>query len=153
MRKTIVIDTSVLISALISASGPNREVLRRSLQGIYKPIISNALFLEYEDVSNRQEIVDLCPLAAEEIRELLNAFYSVCHWVSIYYLWRPNIKDEGDNFLIELALAGNAHYIITNNISDLLSAEIKFPNLRIVTPEQFLGDNRYGDVNNQNSGQ
>ena len=73
-----------------------------------------------------------------EIQELLNAFYSVCDWVPIYYLWRPNIADEGDNFLIELALAGNATHIITNNISDLTNSELSFPELEIVKPEQML---------------
>ena len=56
----------------------------------------------------------------------------------MYFLWRPNLRDEGDNFLIELALAGNADFIITNNIKDLCGAELKFPELRIFTPEQLL---------------
>jgi predicted nucleic acid-binding protein len=46
--------------------------------------------------------------------------------------------DQGDNFLIELALAGNATHIITNNVNDLQNAELKFPGLRIVKPEDFL---------------
>ena len=57
------------------------------------------------------------------------------------YLWRPNIQDEDDNFVIELALAGNATHIITNNIRDFQNAELQFPGLRIVRPEDFLGDN------------
>ena len=138
MVKTIVIDTSVIISALIGKRGPGREVLRKCLQGKYKPLISNALFLEYEDVSKRKQIMDVCPLTSKEIVELLNALYSLCEWVPIYYLWRPNIIDEGDNFLIELALAGNATHIVTNNISDLKNAELKFPELHIVTPAKFL---------------
>ena len=138
MSDIVVVDTSVLISALIGEQGPSREILRRCLQGTYNPLISNALFLEYEDVSGRKQILDLCPLKDSEIRDLLNSFYSVCDWVAIYYLWRPNIKDEGDNFLIELALAGNAGCIITNNINDLNNAELKFPELRIITPEQML---------------
>jgi putative PIN family toxin of toxin-antitoxin system len=138
MIKTIVIDTSVIISALIGKKGPSREVLRKSLLGDYKLLISNALFLEYEDVSKRKRVLDICPLTGREIAELLNAFYSVCHWVPIYYLWRPNIADEDDNFLIELALAGNATHIVTNNISDLKNAELKFPNLEIVTPVRLL---------------
>jgi predicted nucleic acid-binding protein len=40
--------------------------------------------------------------------------------------------------LIELALAGNADLIISNNVKDLRSAEILFPELRILTPEQML---------------
>ena len=77
-------------------------------------------------------------MSGEEIRELLNAFYGLCHWVPIYYLWRPNIVDEGDNFLIELALAGNATHIVTNNTGDLRNAELNFPGLAIVKPERLL---------------
>ncbi len=138
MVKTIVIDTSVIISALIGKLGPSREVLRKSLLGDYKLLISNALFLEYEDVSKRKRVLDVCPLTDREITELLISFYSVCDWVPIYYLWRPNIVDEDDNFLIELALAGNATHIVTNNISDLKNAELKFPDLKIVTPVKLL---------------
>jgi len=138
MTKTVVIDTSVIISALIGQKGPSREVLRKALHSEYKPLISNALFQEYEDVSNREQIRSICPLTGNEIAELLNAFYSVCNWVPIYYLWRPNIIDEGDNFLIELALAGNATHIVTNNIKDLKNAELRFPGLEILTPETLL---------------
>ncbi len=141
MNKPIVIDTSILISALIGVKGPSREVLRQCLNGDYRPLISNALFHEYEDVSKRRRILNNCPLSENEIKELLNAFYSVCTWVPIYYLWRPNIIDEGDNFLIELAVAGNAEFIITNNIRDLVTAELKFPEFKIVKPETFLRGN------------
>ncbi len=141
MDKPIVIDTSTLISALIGVRGPSREIIRGCLHGDYKPLISNALFHEYEDVSKRNNILRKCPLQESEIRELLNSFYSVCTWVPIYYLWRPNIIDEGDNFLIELAIAGNASVIITNNIRDLVTAELKFPELKIVKSETFLRGN------------
>lgn len=138
MIYTVVMDTSVLISSLIGAQGASREILRGCLQGVYYPLISNALFSEYEDVSKRKKIVEICPLSSEEIEELLNAFYSVCHWVQIYYLWRPNLFDEGDNFLIELAIAGNANFIVTHNVRDFQNAELKFSDLDIVTPAQLL---------------
>jgi len=53
-------------------------------------------------------------------------------------LWRPNLKDEDDNFLIELALAGNSQTIVTNNVKDLEAAELRFEDLRILTPQQIL---------------
>jgi predicted nucleic acid-binding protein len=53
-------------------------------------------------------------------------------------LWRPNLRDEGDNFLIELALAGNSQTIVTNNVKDLQAAELKFDDLRILKPQQLL---------------
>lgn len=138
MINTIVVDTSVLISALIGPKGPSREIIRGCLSGTYSPLISNTLFQEYEDVSGREKIRELCPLTAPELRELLNAFYSVCQWVPIYYLWRPNLPDEGDNFLIELAVAGNAACIITNNVRDIKSSELTFPELHVLTPEELL---------------
>lgn len=134
----LVVDTSIFVSALIGAQGPSREVIRRCLTGKYKPLISNALYLEYEEVCRRKRILNACPLTSGEILDLLNTFYKVCSWVPIYYLWRPNSPDEGDNFLIELALAGNASHIVTNNVKDLRNIELKFPGLSIVKPEDML---------------
>ena len=138
MSLAIVIDTSIVISALIGEKGPSREILRLCLQGRYNPLISNALFQEIEDVITRDRVRKLCPLTEEEMRSLINAFYNTCRWVPIYYLWRPNLKDEGDNFLIELALAGNSNLIVTNNIKDLRGAELRFPELQILKPEHLL---------------
>ena len=138
MSYPIVIDTSVVISALIGPKGPSREILRKCFEGNYNPLISNALFQEYEDVSSRPNIMEKCCLSADEIRELLNALYSVSRWVSIYYLWRPNLPDEGDNFLIELAVAGNATAIVTNNVKHIKNSELSFPSLHVLTPEELL---------------
>ena len=46
------------------------------------------------------------PLTPKEREDLLDAFLSVCEWVPIYFLWRPNLPDEGDNHLMELVVAG-----------------------------------------------
>ncbi len=141
MSETIVVDTSVIVSALIGKRGASREVLRRCLSGDYNPLISNALFQECGDVTSRERIRGATPLSNKETRELLNAFYSVCRWVPVYFLWRPNLKDENDNFLIELAVAGNSNIIVTNNIKDLSGAELSFDNLRVLKPEQLLRSN------------
>jgi len=59
--------------------------------------------------------------------------------VPIYSLWRPNLRDEDDNFLIELALAGNSQKIVSNNLKDLGAAELNFEDLHILTPLQIRG--------------
>ena len=58
----------------------------------------------------------------------------------VYYLWRPNLPDEGDNHLVELAIAGGADTIVTNNVRDVRRGELTFPSLRILTPSEFLKD-------------
>nr|WP_217651926.1 putative toxin-antitoxin system toxin component, PIN family [Hydrococcus rivularis] len=134
----IVIDTSVFISALIGSTGPSRELIRRCLRGEYQPLMENALFSEYESIIEREEILAKCPLTREEISTLLASFMSVSQWVFIYYLWRPNLTDEADNHLIELAVAGNAKFIATNNLRDFQNAQLLFPNLSILKPEEIL---------------
>ena len=136
--KKIVIDTSVIISALIGEQGPSRRLLRKCLEQQLKPVMSNTLFTEYEDVCFRENIQLRCPLTESETRRFLNAFYSASQWVSIHYIWRPNLKDEGDNFLVELAVAGNAKYIVTNNVKDFSQAQLRFNSFSVITPEQAI---------------
>ena len=138
MKSRIVIDTSVLISALIGSTGASRELIRLCLQGKYQPLMGNNLFLEYESVVLREEIITQCTLTKQEIFTLLDAFMSVCQWIDIYYLWRPNLRDEADNHLIELAIAGHAQIIATKNIKDFLNSDLIFPRLSILKPEQII---------------
>jgi predicted nucleic acid-binding protein len=56
-----------------------------------------------------------CPASHIEVVDLLEAFCAVSEWVPIFYLWRPNLRDEGDNHVLELAAAGNAHWIVTRS--------------------------------------
>jgi len=96
------------------------------------------LFTEFESVMGRAELFRGCLLAAPEREALLDDFLSVCEWVPVFYLWRPNLPDEGDNHLIELALAGAATTVVTQNVRDLRGGELRFPQLGIETPVEFL---------------
>jgi len=71
----------VLVAAMISAKGVNREVLRKCLLGKAKPVIVEPLFLEYEDLLARPRLMAKSPLSGAERRKLLEAFLSVCEWV------------------------------------------------------------------------
>lgn len=134
----LVIDTNVFVSALRSADGASRAVIRRCLQGQYMPCMSLALFAEYRDVLGRERLFAECPLTAVERLELFHAFMAVCRLTEIYYLWRPNLRDESDNHVLELAVAAGAKAIVTYNRKDFLGAELHFPELRILAPADLL---------------
>ena len=138
MVRRIVVDTNVLVSAILSPDGAAREVLRRCLTSEVQPLIGNALFLEYEDVLSREELFAAAPIGSEDRAALLNDVLSVCRWVNISFLWRPNLPDESDNHLIELAIAGNAEWIVTGNARDIAAGELIFDSFRIVTPSTWL---------------
>ena len=135
----IVIDTSVWISALITKESSARDVLRLVLEDKVTPQMSEALFYEYEEVMKRKKIQNLTPLTVEEQNTLFYAYLSSAKWNEIYYMWRPNLKDEDDNFVVELAVASGAEYIITYNIKDFKNAELVFKH-KVITPEQFIKD-------------
>jgi putative PIN family toxin of toxin-antitoxin system len=134
----IVVDTNVFASALTSATGSNREVLRACFQGRIVPLMGSALFNEYEDLAARPSLVRRCPLNDDERARFIDAFFSCCQWTRIYFLWRPNLPDEADNHVIELAVAGGASAIVTNNLRHLKAGELLFPGLRILKPSTFL---------------
>jgi tetratricopeptide (TPR) repeat protein len=71
------------------------------------PLVGEALFLEYEDVLGRVQLMEKSPLSLAERERFLDAFLGVCEWVDIYFGWRPNLRDENDNHLVELAVAGD----------------------------------------------
>jgi putative PIN family toxin of toxin-antitoxin system len=139
MSVKIVVDTNVFIGAILSSQGLNRELIRRCLLGEYQPMMSNALYLDYESVIEREEIIAKCQ-ERSKVNELLDSFLSVSNWVYIYYSWRPNLRDEGDNHVIELAIAGNARMVVTNNLKDFRGSELTFPQLQILSPYQIIGE-------------
>ncbi len=47
-------------------------------------------------------------------------------------------KFISDNHVVELAVAGAAGWIVTRNLRDLSAMELRFPGLRVVSPEDFL---------------
>ena len=134
----VVIDTNVFVSSLRSADGAAREVIRRCLQGQYTPCMSLALFAEYRDVMGREQLFVKSPLSADERQELFHAFIAVCRLTEIYYLWRPNLRDEANNHVLELAVAAGVNSVVTYNRADFVGAELHFSGLRILAPIDLL---------------
>lgn len=133
----VVIDTNVFVGACIGV-GASNAVIRACLQRRIVPLMGASLLTEYESVLGREALFARSRLDALERSELLDVFLSFCEWTRIYFLWRPNLSDESDNHLIELAVAGDADFIVTRNLRDLRSNELRFAALRVISPEEFL---------------
>jgi uncharacterized protein len=133
----VVVDTSVFISALLGPNGASRAVLRGCLEGKLQPLMGAALSAEYEALMSRASVFERCRLNVQERNALFDAFLSTCRWTTIYFGWRPNLRDEGDNHVIELAVAGGARVLITKNVRDFRAAELHFPGLRVLPPEEL----------------
>ena len=67
----------------LSPDGAAREVLRRCLTGAARPLIGNALFLEYGDVLSRETLFATAPIGQEDRAALPDAVLGVCQWINI----------------------------------------------------------------------
>lgn len=137
MKPRVVLDTNVFIGACLGV-GASNQILAASLCGLYLPLMGSALFLKHEAVLGRTELFASCRLNLHERSELFDIYLAACEWTRIYFGWRPNLRDEGDNHVLELAVAGGAQYLVTRNVRDFAANELKFPSLHIVSPENFL---------------
>ncbi len=131
------IDTNVFVGACLG-QGAAAQVVRACLVGTVQPLMGAALLAEYEDVLSRDTLMSRSRLSAAEREELLDIFIARCEWTRVYFTWRPNLPDEADNHLIELAVAGAAGFVVTRNLRDLNRAELSFPGLRCLAPAPFL---------------
>ncbi len=133
----IVVDTNIFVGACLGHGAP-AKVIGQCLRGRTVPLMGTALYLEYESVLERQPLFRHSALSAGQRDELLDVFLGKCLWTTIFFGWRPNLPDEADNHLIELAVAGSAEYIVTRNLKDLDRGELDFQSVRMISPEAFI---------------
>lgn len=136
-----VIDTHVFVGACLGTGAAN-AVIRACLNGAARPLMGAALLAEHEDVLGREPLMAGSRLSRAERHELLDVYLSCCEWTRMYFTWRPNLPDEADNHLIELAVAGAAHFVVSRNLRDFRRAELSFSGLRCVDPAAFLKELR-----------
>ncbi len=130
----VVIDTNVLISALMSKQGASYKLLMSLAENKFIPNVSVPLFLEYESVTKRDGVITA--LNFKEIDSILDYILSNSRVRKVFYLWRPYLKDPKDDLVLELAVESQSEYIITFNKKDFKGSE-KF-GIRAVTPQEFM---------------
>jgi putative PIN family toxin of toxin-antitoxin system len=135
--RRLVLDTSVLVAGLRSRLGAGNRVLELVAGRRLTPMVTTALFLEYEDVLNRPEQRLATGMSEEDVTEFMAAFASAAEPVEVHFLWRPQLTDPADELVLEAAVNGKAQAIVTHNVRDFLSAARLF-GIEILTPSELL---------------
>jgi putative PIN family toxin of toxin-antitoxin system len=130
----IILDTSVLYAGLYSATGAAFQVLRAAEAGKLQFVISTSLLFEYEDVLKRKN--GELHLTDEEIDVVLDNICLFSKFQKIYFLWRPYLKDSGDDHVLEVTIASKTKTIVTHNIKDFVG--VGNLGVRAITPKQLL---------------
>jgi putative PIN family toxin of toxin-antitoxin system len=137
----VVLDTDVIVTALRSATGGSNAVLREGAHGRLTPLVTPALFLEYEAVLKRPEQRLAHGLGLRDIDGFLAALASGCEAVEVSFQWRPQLSDPNDEMVLETAVNGRADALITHNVRDFAKGAAKF-GLRVLRPGELLKELR-----------
>jgi putative PIN family toxin of toxin-antitoxin system len=132
-----VLDTSVLVAGLRSGLGASAQLLALVADGIVTPLVSTPLFLEYEDVLKRPEQLQAMATTEDAVDGFLSAFASASEAVEVHYKWRPQLRDPGDEMVLEAAINGRAAALVTHNLRDLAEAGKAF-GIPVIRPGDAL---------------
>jgi putative PIN family toxin of toxin-antitoxin system len=126
----VVIDTNVLVSALLTSGGLPEAVFNLAISGEVQWFASEWVLAEYEEVLKRPRFAIDSRKAAAAIARIRAIVSAVKPAVRVSAASDPN-----DNKFLECAEAAQAHYFVTGNIRH-------FPEIwketRIVTPREFI---------------
>ena len=138
MQMVAVLDTTVLFQAL-RGQGASYYILSLVRQNQIEIILSTAVLFEYQEVLSRPNNLKQFNLKKTQIDSFLAFISYIAKPVVIHFTHKPNLRDETDNKFLELALNGQADYLVTSNINDYKkNADLRPTTLKIVTPAEFL---------------
>jgi len=127
----VVIDTNVLISALLQPQGLPAQVLLLTIAGpAAKLCVSGDVYAEYEDVIRRPRF----KRSESEIADTLRAIREIGMWVKPSHKVRA-CSDPDDDIFLECAQAARAQFLVTGNPRHFPA---KWADTSVVTPHQFL---------------
>jgi len=130
----IVLDTNVLVSALLKGGTPPGQILELVFTGQVKLVLEQQIFQEYRSVLSRSRF-GISPLLAEKLLDFLAV---ASEWV-LLPLEEPaleGILDASDLPFARVALAANAWALVTGNQRHFRCLhEYAIP---ILTPSEFI---------------
>ena len=133
MENRVVLDTNILVSALIGNSYPKQIIFDCILEQKIIVCISPQILKEYEEVLNRPKFDKFKDFKKKSLI-LLDYFERIAEYHEPTIIL-DSITDEADNRFLELALTANAQFIVTGNFTDFNFSE--YESIKIVSAKYF----------------
>lgn len=120
-----------------SPTGASAAILRAVRQGRITPLISVTLALEYEAVCCEAEHRLASGLSEQEVDVYVTALIALAEPVETHFLWRPQLRDPGDEMVLETAVNGRADALVTFNVRDFGPVPSAF-GIEVLLPREAL---------------
>lgn len=130
-------DTDTVVSAMRSPGGASAALLRAVRAGQVTLLATTPLCLEYEAVCSRPEHVNAAGFSPTDLSVFLDAVVGLVEPVEAWFLWRPQLRDAGDELVLEAAVNGRADAIATFNRRDFLPGATRF-GMDVLLPVEAL---------------
>jgi putative PIN family toxin of toxin-antitoxin system len=141
----LVLDTNVIVAAMRSPAGASAALLRLVRQDKIVMLANVALAIEYEAVCSRSEHIKGSGLNRRDVDIFVTAVIAMCEPVETYFLWRPQLHDPSDEFVLEAAVNGRAAAIVTFNTRDFADAPQTF-GIGLYTPAQLFKSPLFSEI-------
>lgn len=134
----IVLDTAVVVAALRSPRGASAGILQAASHNRVTLLASVALAMEYEAVCSRPEHRLASGLSDRELDIFITAVLALVAPFESRFLWRPQLRDPGDEMVLEAAVNGRADALVTFNQRHFGPVPSRF-GIEIVLPREAIG--------------
>lgn len=131
------LDTDVVVAAMRSPTGGSAELLREIIADKAVMLLTVALALEYEAICMSAEHRLASGLSAIETGQYVDTLIASAEPVHLFFRWRPQLRDPGDELVLEAAVNGRADAIVTFNEKDLREARTGF-GIEVLRPGEIL---------------
>jgi putative PIN family toxin of toxin-antitoxin system len=132
----VVLDTNVIISAVLSPIGTVAEIINLWEQEAFEVATSAALIAELRRALTYERVRKFVKLSAEELERLQRLYKTTAIVVESEIKLDVVHEDPDDNRVLECALASQASYIVTGDKHLLELGE--FEGIMILPPAGFL---------------
>ena len=132
----VVVDTNVLVSAVISPGGTPARVVSLWRDGQFVLLVNQAILAELSRALAQPRLLRKYALTRSRIERLLNALRESAVVVEGDPVVHADVRDPDDRKFIECALAGAADYLVSGD-RDLLSLG-EHAGIAIISPAAFL---------------
>lgn len=126
----IVLDTNVLVSALLSRHAAPADVLRLTLEGAFVPLYDQRILAEYREVLARPAF----NFDPRDTAALLRGLEWSGELVFTSPL-NPDLPDPDDLPFLEVAVWGEAEALVTGNVRHFRAARGR---INVLTPRELL---------------
>jgi len=133
----LVLDTDVVVAAMRSPAGALAAILMAARQSQTTLLVSVSLAMEYEAVCCRAEHRLAAGLSDREVDVFLSAVIAMAEPVETHFLWRPQLRDPGDEMVLEAAVNGRADALVTFNMRDFGAVPSRF-GVEVLLPREAI---------------